>query len=41
MSAPLFKQLGVENSHEEGKLARNVIPATRSGHEEDIAGLIL
>jgi len=41
MSAPAFQQWGIENAHEEGKFDRNTIPATRSGHEEDIAGVIL
>jgi NAD(P)-dependent dehydrogenase (short-subunit alcohol dehydrogenase family) len=41
LSAPAFQRLGIENGHEEGKFDRNVIPATRSGHEEDIAGVIL
>jgi NAD(P)-dependent dehydrogenase (short-subunit alcohol dehydrogenase family) len=41
MSAPVFQLWGIENGHEEGKFDRNIIPATRSGHEEDIAGLIL
>lgn len=41
MSAPVFQQRGIESGQEEGKFDRNVIPATRSGLEEDIAGLIL
>jgi NAD(P)-dependent dehydrogenase (short-subunit alcohol dehydrogenase family) len=41
MSAPAFEQWGIKNGHEEGKFDRNTIPATRSGHEEDIAGVIL
>ena len=41
MSAPAFQHWGIENGHEEGKFDRNIIPARRSGHEEDIAGLIL
>jgi NAD(P)-dependent dehydrogenase (short-subunit alcohol dehydrogenase family) len=41
MSAAAFQHLGIENGHEEGKFDRNLVPATRSGHEEDIAGVIL
>jgi NAD(P)-dependent dehydrogenase (short-subunit alcohol dehydrogenase family) len=41
MSTPAFKQWRIENGHKAGKFDRNVIPDTRSGHEEDIAGLIL
>ncbi|KAF7502433.1 hypothetical protein GJ744_005816 [Endocarpon pusillum] len=41
MSAPTFQHLKIENGHEESKFDRNIIPATRSGHEEDMAGVIL
>lgn len=41
MSAPAFRERSIENGHEERSFDRNTIPATRSGHEEDIAGVIL
>ena len=41
MSAPGFRNWSTEDGHEEAKFDRNIFPATRSGHEEDIVGLIL